>query len=80
MNNLSSFYGNRYLFPLWVVTFLLYLAMNLSLSWFARWLARRGGTGSRHGKGGGTPGPVDPTQGLLVTEARAEAQEARGPA
>jgi glutamate transport system permease protein len=82
MNNLSSFYGNRYLFPLWVVTFLLYLTMNLSLSWFARWLARRGDQRYRTGggKGGGAPGPEDPTQGLLVTEGRAEAQEARGPA
>jgi glutamate transport system permease protein len=77
MNNLSSFYGNRYLFPLWVVTFLIYLAMNLSLSWFARWLSRR--TASRY-RPGPKGGPLeDPEQGLLVTEARAEAQEARGP-
>ncbi len=76
MNNLSSFFGNRYLFPLWVVTFLIYLVMNLSLSWFARWLARRG---DRRYRTGGKPGPEpveDPTQGLLVTEARADA---RGP-
>lgn len=77
MNNLSSFYGNRYLFPLWVVTFLIYLAMNLSLSWFARWLSKR--TASRY-RPGPKGGPVeDPEQGLLVTEARAEAQEGRGP-
>ena len=61
MNNLSSFYGNRYLFPLWVVTFLIYLAMNLSLSWFARWLSRR--TASRY-RPGPKGGPVeDPEQG-----------------
>jgi glutamate transport system permease protein len=74
MNNLSSFYGNRYLFPLWVVTFLLYLAMNLSLSWFARWLSRR--TASRYRTGKVTP--EDPTQGMLVTQAAAQAEEVRG--
>lgn len=71
MNNLSSFYGNRYLFPLWVVTFLIYLAMNLSLSWFARWLSRR--TASRYRPGGKGGRPVDPTQGVLVAEAMADA-------
>lgn len=76
MNNLSSFYGNRYLFPLWVVTFLIYLAMNLSLSWFARWLSKR--TASRYRPGPKRAPVEDPEQGLLVTEARAEAQE-RGP-
>ena len=38
INNLGSFYGNRYLFSLFVVTLLIYLAINLTLSWFARWL------------------------------------------
>ncbi|RZS67593.1 amino acid ABC transporter membrane protein 2 (PAAT family) [Agromyces ramosus] len=71
MNNLSSFYGNRYLFPLWVVTFLIYLAMNLSLSWFARWLSRR--TASRYRPSGKGGPPVDPTQGMLVAEAMADA-------
>ena len=75
MNNLSSFYGNRYLFPLWVVTFLIYLAMNLSLSWFARWLSRR--TASRY-RTGGKATPDDPTQGMLVTQAAAQAEEAHG--
>jgi glutamate transport system permease protein len=70
MNNLSSFYGNRYLFPLWVVTFLLYLAMNLSLSWFARWLSRR--TASRYRPGRALP--EDPNQAMLVTEASAAAR------
>ena len=55
----------------------LYLAMNLSLSWFARWLSRRTASRYRPGPKGGPV--VDPEQGLLVTEARAEAQEARGP-
>ena len=41
MNQLASFYGNRYLFSFFIVTLVLYLVMNLSLSWFARWLSRR---------------------------------------
>ncbi|MCS5714324.1 amino acid ABC transporter permease [Herbiconiux sp. CPCC 205716] len=41
MNNLSSFYGNRYLITLFIITLVIYLAINLSLSWVARRLARR---------------------------------------
>ncbi|MCS5733178.1 amino acid ABC transporter permease [Herbiconiux daphne] len=41
MNNLASFYGNRYLLTLFFVTLAIYLAVNLSLSWLARRLARR---------------------------------------
>jgi glutamate transport system permease protein len=74
MNNLSSFFGNRYLFPLWMVTFLIYLVMNLSLSWFARWLARRGDRRYRTGAKPGGPAPEDPNQGMLLAEARAEAR------
>ena len=54
INNLGSFYGNRYLFSLFVVTLCIYLAINLTLSWFARWLARRtasGGTPSQAAEG-----------------------------
>jgi glutamate transport system permease protein len=41
MNNLASFYGNRYLFSLFIVTLVIYLAVNLSLSAVARRLARQ---------------------------------------
>ena len=41
MNNMSSFYGNRYLLSLFIVTLVTYLAINLSLSAVARRLARR---------------------------------------
>jgi glutamate transport system permease protein len=47
MNNLASYYGNRYLFSLFAVTLIIYLAINLSLSWFARWLSRRTASGSK---------------------------------
>jgi glutamate transport system permease protein len=68
MYNLASFYGNRYLFSLFVVTLVIYLAINLSLSWFARWLSRRtasGGTRGKKGKGD----DIDPDQAILMAQA-----------
>ncbi|MEF3404135.1 amino acid ABC transporter permease [Agromyces sp. CCNWLW203] len=71
MNTLGSFYGNRYLFSLFVVTLVLYLIMNLSLSWFARWLSKR--TAS---KSSGTQlDPEDPNQAILVAKASAAARQ-----
>ncbi|WP_084361710.1 amino acid ABC transporter permease [Herbiconiux solani] len=43
MNNLSSFYGNRYLITLFIITLVIYLTVNLTLSWVARRIARRRG-------------------------------------
>ncbi len=40
-NQLANYYGSRYLFTLFFVTFAIYLAMNLLLSWLARIVARR---------------------------------------
>jgi len=77
LNNLASFYGNRYLFSLFVVTWVVYLAMNLALSWFARWLSRRtesGGGGFSWGRNKGAEPPEDPNQALLVAEASADAR------
>lgn len=71
MNNLASFYGNRYLFSLFVVTLALYLIMNLSLSWFARWLSGR--TASR--SSGRRLPPDDATQAILVAQATAAARQ-----
>jgi len=72
INNLSSFYGNRYLFSLFVVTLCIYLAINLSLSWFARWLARRTASGGTRGRRGGRA--IDPMApgALLEVEAKAD--------
>lgn len=67
LNNLASFYGNRYLFSLFIVTLALYLIMNLSLSWFARWLSRR--TASK--SSGKRLDPANPTQAVLQAEAEA---------
>jgi glutamate transport system permease protein len=71
MNNLASFYGNRYLFSLFVVTLVLYLAMNLTLSWFARWLSKR--TASK--SSGKQLDPTDPGQAMLVAQASAAARQ-----
>jgi glutamate transport system permease protein len=41
MNNLSSFFGSRYTFSFFMVTLAIYLAMNISLSIFARYVAKK---------------------------------------
>ena len=71
MNNLSSFYGNRYLFSFFVITLVLYLAMNLSLSWFARWLSKR--TASK--SSGKRLDPGSPSQAVLLAEASATSKQ-----
>ena len=72
MNNLGSFYGNRYIFSLFLVTLVIYLAINLTLSWFARWLSRRTASGGKARRRGGKV--TDPTApgALLEVEARAD--------
>ncbi|AWB86053.1 amino acid ABC transporter permease [Mycetocola zhujimingii] len=75
MNNLASFYGNRYLFSLFAVTFVIYLIMNLSLSWVARWLSKHTDSASRGGRGrkGGKPVDVDPA--IVIARASASARQ-----
>ena len=43
IKNLQNFYGNRYLFTLFAIGLAIYLCMNLTLSWIARYVARRSG-------------------------------------
>lgn len=43
VKNLPDFFGNRYAFSFFLVVLAIYLAMNLSLSWLARVIARRSG-------------------------------------
>jgi len=71
MNNLSSFYGNRYLLTFFIITLVLYLAMNLSLSWFARWLSKR--TASK--SSGRRLPPDDPNQAMLIAQASAASKQ-----
>ncbi|HWM16376.1 MAG TPA: ABC transporter permease subunit [Microbacterium sp.] len=76
INNLGSFYGNRYLFSLFVVTLAIYLAINLTLSWFARWLSRRTASGGNRGRRAKGPAqPLDPNQAILLAEATAAAKQ-----
>ncbi|WP_353809560.1 amino acid ABC transporter permease [Agromyces sp. SYSU T00194] len=78
LNNLGSFFGNRYLFSLFIVTWVIYLAMNLTLSWFARWLSRRtesGGGGFSWGRNKKAGPPEDPNQALLIAKASASARQ-----
>lgn len=41
VTNLSNFYGDRYFFSVFFVALVAYLIVNLSLSWFARYLSRQ---------------------------------------
>ncbi|GAB3617985.1 amino acid ABC transporter permease [Okibacterium endophyticum] len=74
MNNLSAFFGNRYLFSFFIITLAIYLAMNLSLSWFARWIARRTESGRSGGKGAK---PVQDDPALAIAKASAIARQSR---
>lgn len=70
MNNLASFYGNRYLFSLFFVTLVIYLVMNLSLSWFARWLSRR--TASGGGRAIRKAHQPDPNSAVMMLQGSVE--------
>ncbi|WBM79816.1 amino acid ABC transporter permease [Cryobacterium breve] len=48
MRDLTNFFGNRYSFSFFFVVLVIYLAMNLSLSWLARRIARRSGPEPTH--------------------------------
>ncbi|TQO18908.1 amino acid ABC transporter membrane protein 2 (PAAT family) [Rhodoglobus vestalii] len=43
IKNLQNFYGSRYLFTLFAVGFVIYLVMNVTLSYIARYAAKRSG-------------------------------------
>jgi glutamate transport system permease protein len=46
VRNLSNYYGNRYFFSFFLVVLVIYLTLNLLLSWVARIVARRTGPGA----------------------------------
>ena len=75
MYQLATFYGNRYLVSFFIVTLVLYLTMNLLLSWFARGLSKRTSSQSA----GKRLDPEDASQALLVAEATAAARESKRP-
>ena len=43
IKNMQNFLGNRYLFTIFIIGLVLYLILNLTLSWVARVVARRSG-------------------------------------
>lgn len=45
VRNLSNFFGNRYFFSFFLVVLVVYVSLNLLLSWVARIVARRTGPG-----------------------------------
>jgi glutamate transport system permease protein len=73
MNQLSSALGNRYLFTLFMVALVIYLAINLTLSWFARWLARRTAGGARPRRRGAAT--TSPDQAILEMTTAPEPRE-----
>ncbi|CAL8969907.1 hypothetical protein TESS_TESS_02025 [Tessaracoccus sp. O5.2] len=75
MNNLASFFGNRYLFTLFVVTLVIYLTINLLLSWLARWLSWRTASGSGTVAAGTDPGTADPTSAIRLVQAASTAHQ-----
>ncbi len=75
MNNLASFFGNRYLFTLFVVTLVIYLTINLLLSWLARWLSWRTASGSGTVAAGADPGTADPTSAIRLVQAASTAHQ-----
>ena len=67
VNYLSNTVGNRYFFSLFFVVLIIYLAMNLTLSWIARLVARK--SGPKLGKmtpGAPTPAGRDGTQAIML--------------
>lgn len=67
VNNLPNYFGNRYFFSLFFVVLVIYLAVNLALSWLARYVAKRTAPGvpifGRRNRGDGPRGgaaPIDP--------------------
>jgi len=66
IKNLQNFLGNNYLFTLFIIGLAIYLAINLTVSWIARFVARR--SGPKMGKttdGPKVPG-ADGTQALIL--------------
>lgn len=63
-DQLKQYFGSRYSFSIFFVVLVIYLAVNLSLSYLARWIAHRTGPravgGKRRGTKRGGPEPTPP--------------------
>ena len=63
-NNLANYYGNRYFFPLFFLCLVIYLALNLTLSFIARLVAKRTAGGYTRKRGGPRMPATDPATEL----------------
>jgi len=77
VKNLPDFFGNRYAFSFFLVVLAIYLAMNLSLSWFARFIARR--SGPKSGKLIGPEPTLTPKDPLASTRGSYSTGDGGGP-
>lgn len=66
IKNLQNFYGNSYLFTLFIIGLAIYLAINLTLSWVARLIARRSGPKAGETTDAEKPLGADGTQALIL--------------
>ncbi|MEX1079487.1 MAG: ABC transporter permease subunit [Homoserinimonas sp.] len=66
IKNLQNFYGNNYLFTLFIIGLAIYLAINLTLSWVARLVARRSGPKLGKTTGGPKAPGSEGTQALIL--------------
>src|SRR5690606_2913903 len=62
IQNNTYYFGEQYAFALFVLGASVYLVVNLTLSWFARWLAAR--TASKGSTAGGPATPVAAAHGM----------------
>ncbi|MGB3413587.1 MAG: ABC transporter permease subunit, partial [Microbacteriaceae bacterium] len=59
MSYLAAYYGNNYMFTFFFITLAIYLLINLTVSWFAKYLSRRM-THEQRPAQGGAGGPEAP--------------------
>jgi glutamate transport system permease protein len=64
VTNMQNFFGNRYLFTLFAIVVVVYLTLNLLLSWLARYIARR--SGPKTGRAVGAPPGADGTMAISL--------------
>lgn len=66
IKELQNTLGNNYLFTLYIIGLAIYLAINLTLSWIARFVARRSGPKLGKAAGGPPPAGADGTRAITM--------------
>jgi glutamate transport system permease protein len=75
LRQLPTTYGNRYFFTFFFIVLVVYLTVNLLLSWLARIVAHRTSSGAKSSKTKGTPAP----RGVDTAAMNAVMPDASGP-